>query len=99
MLNFSYKDNCPLPARNPAGPVHLRFLRLLRGSGLSPVESELFVSEEKKEDYEALSWCWGGQSPTLPIKIIDGAGEPTLTFKIPANLEAALRVSSKSASL
>lgn len=65
---YRYKQECPIPPTLPTGPKHLRFLKLLRGSGDSQIECELTISKAEDEKYEAVSWCWGREARTKTIK-------------------------------
>jgi hypothetical protein len=94
---YRYKQECPIPPTLPTGPKHLRFLRLLRGSGDSRIECELTISKAEDEKYEAVSWCWGREARTKIIKILDIERNPTLKFLVSPNLEAALKCLRKDA--
>ena len=93
----------PLPRykyKNLSIPNSLRLLRLRSAAATQDaVKCELFESQlentdlfqegTRREDYEAVSWCWGNMRQDQPLRVIEG--EQAYSFFNSKDLEAALR--------
>jgi hypothetical protein len=75
----------PLPDEDDRS--YLRLLRLQPGDYSDPIECtlEIVTHEESKDQYEAISYCWGNSNDTIPI-VCNGLHVP-----VTRSLESAMR--------
>lgn len=79
----------PLP-----GPRAIRLIMLQAGDDDAPLCCEIVETDlDDPRDYSALSYTWGGESPSLPMTVLPAGGnsEPRVMLLTP-NCAAALRI-------